>query len=253
MTITFREPYQDLTFMSPLSNDRADALATFLATDLDGTVLDVGCGWAELLLRVVVAAPSARGVGYDLNQAAIEHGRHIAEERRIGDRVVLHVEDARNRAESVDAVICIGASQIWGPPGEENLPLDYAAALHAIRSMVPRGGRVVFGEAIWSGTPTAAAAAPLSGRLDEFVALGSLIDIAVAEGFMPVEVHEATQDEWDEFESGYSARYAHWLAEHGPDHPGAADIRKRAARQREAYFGGYRGVLGMAYLGLLAV
>ena len=119
--------------------------------------------------------------------------------------------------------------------------------------MVPRGGRVVFGEAIWSRPPSEAAAAPLSGRLDEFLGLTELVEIVVEHGFMPVQVHEATQDEWDEFESGYSARYAHWLAEYGSDHPDAAEVRERAARQRAAYFDGYRGVLGMAYLGLVAV
>lgn len=65
-------------------------------------------------------------------------------------------------------------------------------------------------------------------------------------------MHEASQDEWDTFESGYTARFARWLATHPSDHPDAADVRDRAARQRKAYFEGYRGVLGLAYLGLLA-
>ena len=253
MITALRESYEDLTFMSPLSDERANTLVRFLATDLDGTVLDVGCGWAELLIRVVSASPGAKGIGLDLNLPAIEQGRRSATERGIADRVVLQHEDARSHAGPAEAVICIGASQIWGPDVAEDQPLDYAAALQALRSMVPRGGRVVFGEAIWSRTPTPAAAAPLSGRLDEFVAIGELIEIAVTEGFMPVEVHQATLDEWDEFESGYSAKYAHWLADNGPDHPDAAEVRLRAAGQRAAYFDGYRGVLGMAYLALVAV
>ncbi len=97
------------------------------------------------------------------------------------------------------------------------------------------------------------AAAPLAGRLDEFVALPDLIDLAVAHGFMPVAVHEANLDEWDEFESGYSACYASWLVEHGRDHPDAGEVLALAARQRAAYFGGYRGIMGMAYLALVAV
>jgi hypothetical protein len=68
-----------------------------------------------------------------------------------------------------------------------------------------------------------------------------------------VAVHEANLDEWDEFESGYSACYTGWLAEHEPDHADAAEVRELARRQRAAYYGGYRGVLGMAYLCLVAV
>ena len=240
--------------MAPLSEARAETLVRFLADGLHGTVLDVGCGWAELLLRVVSAAPDAHGIGVDLDESAIDHGRRLAEPRALGDRVTLLVEDAQEQARrQPNAVICIGAAHIWGPPVTDGLPLDYASALGAIRAMVPRGARVVFGEGVWSRPPTPAAAAPLSGRMDEFVGLGDLVDLAVAHDLVPVAVQEASLDEWDEFESGYSACYATWLAEHGPDHPDAGEVRARAARQRTGYFGGYRSVLGMAYLSLLAV
>ena len=57
--------WDDLLFLSPMSSDRADALAGWVADGLreGGTVLDVGCGWAELLLRVLAGAPTARGRG----------------------------------------------------------------------------------------------------------------------------------------------------------------------------------------------
>jgi hypothetical protein len=85
------------------------------------------------------------------------------------------------------------------------------------------------------------------------VALAELVDLTVAHGFAPVVVQEESQEEWDEFESGFTARFATWLAEHGPDDPGADEVRARAKRQRDAYFRGYRGILGLAYLQLLAV
>jgi hypothetical protein len=254
VTIALREPYEDLTFMTPLSQDRADRLVRFLAHDGDAIVLDIGCGWAELLLRVIGASPHASGIGIDLDVAAVEHGRVLARERGLSDRVTLLTEDAKTHApDRSDAVICIGASQVWGPPVHDNQPLDYASALTALRAMVERGAHVVFGEGVWSRPPTVKAVAPLSGRPDELVPLAELVEIAVAHGFMPVAVHEASLDEWDEFESGYSACYARWLAEHGLDHVDAAEVQKRATRQREAYYGGYRGVLGMAYLCLVAV
>jgi hypothetical protein len=166
--------------------------------------------------------------------------------------VTLLAQDVRGAGHTPDAAICIGASQIWGPPVEENQPLDYGSALGALRSLLPRGGRLVYGEGIWSTAPTPEAAAPLSGRLDEFVSLAELVDIAVASGFQPIHVSQATTDEWDEFEAGFTARLSHWLMEN-PDHPDADDVRARAAAQRTGYFNGYRNVLGMAYLGLVAV
>jgi hypothetical protein len=256
MSIELRPPFADLTFMAPLSEARATRLVHFLATGLTGGVVDLGCGWAELLLRTVEAAPGAHGVGIDRDPESIAHGASLAEARGLAGRVRLVVGDARTAApEQPDAVICIGASQIWADTvgADDPQPMDYAAALRAMRDVVPRGAQVVYGEGIWSRPPTPAAAAPLAGRLDEFVTLAELTELAVDHGFMPIAVEEASLDEWDEFESGYSACYAAWLAEHDPQHPDAGEVRERAARQRVAYLSGYRGVLGFAYLSLIAV
>lgn len=258
MTIDLTPPFMDLTFMSPLSDSRAERLLRFLANGEPAVVLDVGCGWAELLVRAVVAAPGCRGVGIDRDVVAIEHGRQLAVRRGVDDRVTLIVGDVSiDPPESADAVICLGASQIWGDDEEDGSPptkpLDYRRALTALRNIVPRRGRVVYGEAIWSAPPTAEAIAPLAGRLDEFVMLPDLVETAVECGFVPMAVHEADAGEWDTFESGYSACFARWLADHDTKDPDADEVRERAQRQRAAYLQGYRGILGMAYLELVAV
>lgn len=249
---TLPPAHEFLTFMTPLSQERADRLIRFLAADQEGTVVDFGCGWAELLLQVLAVAPSATGVGYDLDEDAVAHGRRLADERGLDHRVTLHVGDAKDQRVSASAAIAVGASQIWGPPVEDNEPIAYRAALTALRGALPRGGRLVYAEGIWSAPPTSKAIAPLAGRPDEFVSLRELLRIAVRCGFQPQIVAEATQDEWDEFEGGFSARFTRWLLDH-PDDSAADQIRTRAEAQRDAYIDGYRGVLGMAYLGLVAV
>jgi len=250
---SFTPLHRDLTFLAPLSEARATRLVAFLAEEPPSTVLDVGCGWAELLLRVLQAAPGARGLGLDLDEESLGGAREHAVRRGLADRVGFEARDARTVAGRYDAVTCIGASQIWGPGAREAQPLDYAAALTALRALLPHGGRLVYGEGIWSAPPSPAATAPLSGRDDEYVAMGALVDLAEAHGFAVVAAHEADRDEWDAFESGFTARYARWLTEHEPDHPDADEVRGLAARQHAAYFGGYRGILGLAYLQLVAV
>jgi SAM-dependent methyltransferase len=254
VTVGLPASHEHLTFMTPLSQGRADRLVRFIADGSPATILDIGCGWAELLLQAVAAVPRAHGVGVDLDEPAIEHGRRLARDRGLAERVELLAEDARTAGPSVaDAVICIGASQIWGPPVELAQPIDYSSALAALHARVPRGGRVVYGEGIWSAAPTDEAVAPLAGRHDEFVTLAELADLAAGHGFAVMAVHEASLDEWDEFESGYSARFAAWLAGHDADDPQAAEVAERAQRQRTAYLGGYRGILGLAYLQLVAL
>jgi SAM-dependent methyltransferase len=249
----FTPPHADLTFMAPLSEERAARLVRFLTDGSPGSVLDIGCGWAELLLRVLEAAPDAVGEGVDLDAVAIGRGQELAAARGLGDRADLRVDDALDLRGGWDAVICIGASQVWGAPVEEAQPLPYAPALAALRGLVNRGGRVVYGDGIWSRPPTPEALAPLAGREDEFKTLGEVATLAVEAGFAPLGVHEASPDEWDVFESGYAAAYARWLAAHDPDDPEADEVRAMAERQRSAYFAGYRGILGLGYLELLAV
>jgi hypothetical protein len=133
------------------------------------------------------------------------------------------------------------------------MQLDYRSALGAVRAMLKTGSPAIYGEGIWTAAPTPAAVAPLAGRPDEYVFLPDLLDIARDSGFAVMQVHQATLDEWDAFESGYTARYARWLAGNPPDHPDMASVREKVESQRNAYFRGYRGILGMAYLAMFAV
>lgn len=247
-------PQLDLTFMAPLSEERAAGLVGFISANFAGTVTDVGCGWGELLIRVLQVSPDAKGIGIDLNHSSIEHARILARARGVDDRLSLIAGDVKEHLPRwSEAVVCIGASQIWGPPVEAKMPLDYRSALHAIREKVKPGSPVVYGEGIWAATPTPEAVAPLGGRLDEYVFLPDLLDIARDAGFAAVQVHQASLDEWDAFESGFAARYARWLANNPADHPDAPGVRERLERQRDAYFRGYRSILGMAYLAMFAV
>jgi SAM-dependent methyltransferase len=244
----------DLTFMAPLSGERAAKLIDFVSANLTGTVVDVGCGWAELLIRILQVTPNAKGVGIDLQDSSITHARALARAQGIDDRISLIAGDAKDHLPiSADAVICVGASQIWGPPVEARMPLDYRSALGAVRAMLKAGCPAVYGEGIWTATPTQEAIAPLAGRADEYVSLPDLLDIARDSGFAVMQVHQATLDEWDVFESGYTARYSRWLASNSAEHTDASSVREKARIQSNAYFRGYRGILGMAYLAMFAV
>ncbi len=64
---------------------------------------------------MLTRAPGLRGLGADLDGPAIAHGRSVAVERGLADRVDLVEGDAEAAApDEAEAVICIGASQICG-------------------------------------------------------------------------------------------------------------------------------------------
>ncbi|WP_405973016.1 class I SAM-dependent methyltransferase [Streptomyces sp. NBC_00988] len=240
-----------LAFHSPLSEARAAGIVRRLAGAGPRTVLDIGCGWGELMLRVLTAVPEARGVGVDVNARDLARGRRDAEALGLAERVEFVEESAVGTVRGpADLVLCLGASQALSA---EEPPRHTVEALRELRRLVADGGRVLLGEGFWQRPPTTAELAGMwpEARADEHYGLATLVDHAVAAGFRPEWTETANADEWEEFESAYQADAEVWLAGHG-DHPLAAGTRERLDRHRAQWMS-YRGVLGLAYLTLVPV
>ncbi|XEC29882.1 methyltransferase domain-containing protein [Streptomyces fradiae] len=240
-----------LTFHGPLSEARADAMIARLAAASPATVLDIGCGWGELLLRVLAAVPGAKGLGIDINGADLALGRQLAVERRLSERVEYVEESGHGTTRGpADTVLCLGSGQaLCDPDG----PYDLVTILRELRRLVRPGGRVLLGEGFWQRIPTDAELARLwpGARVEDHTTLDVLVDLAIEAGFRPAWIETASPEEWEAFESGYRQATELWLAAH-PEHPLAAETRARVDRQRGHWLG-YRDLLGIAYLTLVPV
>jgi cyclopropane fatty-acyl-phospholipid synthase-like methyltransferase len=241
-----------LTFHGPLSEARAGRIVARLTANHPRTVLDIGCGWGELMLRILAAAPEATGLGVDTNEDDLARGRDSARARGLGDRVTFVRESGAGTSRGpADLVLCVGASHALTevePPGHT------APALAELRRLVSPGGRVLLGEGFWHRTPTEAELAGMwpGTSAGEFGDLPGLVDLAVAAGFRPAWIETATLEEWEDFESGYQCDEEEWLAAHR-DHPKAAEIRAEVEQHRSYWLRGYYDLLGQAYLTLVPV
>ena len=215
-----------LTFNAPLGEPRAEELVGWLADAGPATVLDLGCGTGELLLRVV-AATGASGTGVDLDAAALELGRARAAERGLTDRLSLVEGDAAAWSGAADAVIAIGAAHAWGGGAAE--------ALAGLRTHVTDGGRLLYGDGVWELEPTSELRGIFGGLPD----LAGLVQQAAAAGFRVLRHTTSTLAEWDAFEAGWRE---------GLELSDDPDARELAAERRAEYVGGYRGTLGFAWL-----
>jgi SAM-dependent methyltransferase len=226
-----------LSFMAPLSEERATRL---VASFKPATILDYGCGWAELMLRIVAATPAATATGVDIHAPDRARARTNAAARNLTDRVSF-VETSTAHA---DLVISIGAYQAFGTVPE---------ALTELRSRVNPGGTLLFGAEFWEQPPTPDRLAHMwpDASPDDCTDLPTLVDHSIAAGFRPVQIQTATPTEWEDFESGLAADLELWLASN-PTHPEAPTIRERLDAQRNIWLRGHRGVLGFAYLTLAA-
>jgi SAM-dependent methyltransferase len=231
-----------LAFNSPLSADRADRLARDLAARKPATVTDLGCGWGELLLRVVANTVDARGVGVDTHGPDLERGRAAAAARGMADRVTFVDAPAAESTDRSDVVISIGAYQAFG---------GVAEAFRALFDRVNPGGCVLAGIEYWERTPTAEELAHMwpDMSVDDCTDLATLVDVASAAGFRPLRIETVARGEWEEFESGHTADAEEWLLAN-PDHPDADALRTRVDAARSIWLRGHRDVMGFAYLTL---
>jgi cyclopropane fatty-acyl-phospholipid synthase-like methyltransferase len=239
-------------FHGPLSEARAARLIERLTQGKPGTVLDVGCGWGELMLRILQALPAATGLGLDLNETDLNRGRDNAKTRGLSGRVTFLRESAvKTTRGPADLVLCLGASHALS---DVQPPEHTAAALRELRRLVTPGGRVLLAEGIWQRSPTPAELAAMwpGTSAGEFGDLAGLVDLAVATGFRPAWIETASLAEWEDFESGYQCDEEEWLASHS-GHPKAAETRDRVDQHRSYWLRGYYGVLGQAYLTLVPV
>jgi SAM-dependent methyltransferase len=232
--------YDWLDFNAPMSHELAEASAARLARTSPNLVLDVGCGWGELLLRVLAAAPEARGLGIDANVTGLERARRNATLRGLESRVVFREQLPDATVDMADVVVCIGADHIFGTQQD---------ALRALYRFVRPGGRLLFGTGFWESPPTNEQAASIGAQPEDLSSLADLVDLAIAAGFRPLDLRSASRREWEAFEFGYLADWEEWLVRY-PDAEAAPGILERSDTHRTEYLRGWRPVLGFAYLTL---
>lgn len=215
---------------TPLSETHAELLLDRMDLGAARHLVDLGCGWGELLLRAVGRTPGLRGTGVDTDVTGLDRGRAAA-----GDRAVEFVEaDAATWAGPADRAFCVGAAHIFG---------STKAALDALTRVVP-SGRLLYGDGFWAAPPTPAAQEIFG---PDMLTLPDLLDAAGAAGWRVLHLSAADQLEWDDFESTSRAGWEHWLAAH-PGDPRAPEVRDWLDRRLREYVRDYRGVLGFTYL-----
>jgi cyclopropane fatty-acyl-phospholipid synthase-like methyltransferase len=231
--------YGRMRWNTPLSEDHADLLLDRLDEAPGWEVLDLGCGWGELLIRAAIRASEVHGTGVDNANWAVERGRRLAGERGLSQRVTFVVADASTWTGPSDRVLCIGASHAWG---------SSVKALKGLRPLARAGGRLVLGDGCWQKPPTPAAAA-LFG--EEVLGLDDLVDSAIQTGWRVLHLSTADQREWDDFESTWRAGRERWLQSY-PRGRRFDEVRAKLDNRLRDYMTVYRSVLGFAYLVLAA-
>jgi SAM-dependent methyltransferase len=185
-------------------------------------VLDLGCGPAELLRRIVERT-RASGVGVDTSHFALDEARARIARSSAGDRIELRLADVtqiERRCEH-DVVLCIGPG--WDAGGWSSLA-QWAAGFVAL------GGHVVLGEGAWRRRPTAGELRTLGTELDAYPKSQSVERIVGQYGVQVLWSGRATSEDWDAYGERYRSAMLDF-ARSTPDDPLAAAARERSGTE----------------------
>jgi SAM-dependent methyltransferase len=227
--------YTRMRWNVPLSEEHAGLLIDRLSLRPGARVVDLGCGWGELLLRVVASTDRATGTGVDSDAHALARARRRAADRHLDRQVLFAEADIVGWAGPADQVLCVGASHAFG---------GTTAALAALAGSAPAGSRLLFGDGYWEKAPSAEAVEMFGAEVRP---LAGLLEACRSAGWRVLHLSAADQREWDDFESTFRAGRQEWLLAHVAD-PRAAEVRGWLDDRERQYVEEYRGVLGFAYL-----
>jgi cyclopropane fatty-acyl-phospholipid synthase-like methyltransferase len=220
-----------LTFNAPLSEERAAELVRALPISPGHHVLDLGCGWGELLLRILAAHPATTGTGVDTSREALDRGLRKAAQRGLHERVEFVEASAETFVDVADVVLCVASSHAFG---------GHVPALEALRQSVTDGGRLLFADGFWARDPSERALAAIG----ELPGPEELQAAARDAGFRVEQRSSSSQEEWDAFEATWRSGLE------GSADPAAVAF---AAERRREYEDGYRDAIGFAWLVLVPV
>lgn len=180
-------PELPLSFNAPLSDQHATDLIHELPLHDDSTILDLGCGWADFLLRSLVTQPGATGLGIDRNRLALERARKAAAKRGLRDRTTFTHSDLVTYSGPLTSIVfAVGIGQTTASPKH---------TLKLIKDRLLPGGSALYADGYWKRHPTAVEQAVLGNNSRE---LGSLDDVradAAALGFDVSSILVADDDE----------------------------------------------------------
>jgi SAM-dependent methyltransferase len=202
------------------------ARVTELGLDRHTRILDLGCGPAELLRRLV-AATGARGVGIDSSPFAIAEARRRLEGRAEAERIELRLADvtAELAAPEFDLVVCIGPG--WDHGG-------WAALTAWASGFATPGGWLVLGEGAWRTPPSAEDFAQLDLSLADYPMRGEVAAAVARGGAAPVWQHAVSPTEWDAYGAAYRSAMLRHLEE-APDDRLAPALRERSGEGWRRY------------------
>ena len=230
--------HRDHDYCNPISAAKIERLLDLLPLDDSSRVLDLGCGRAELALRIIERF-GARVMAVDNSSLMLDAARERAEWTGALGRLHLdNVDIAEFQAdpETFHLSVMLGAG---GIPG------GMSGICRHLKSWTKSGGYVMIGEGYWERRAHPQYLALLGGDGEQYLNHAGNVQAGVEAGLIPMHAATASRDEWDEYEWKYCRSIERYSREHADD-PDVPEMLERIRRWRDAYLRWGRDTLGFA-------
>jgi len=230
--------HRDHDYCNPISATRIERMLDLLPLDESSRVLDLGCGRAELSLRIIERFGSTV-VAVDNSSLMLDAARERAE--WTGALGKLHLDDIdirefRADPETFHLSVMLGAG---GIPG------GMSGICKQLKVWTRAGGYILVGEGYWKDKPHPEYLEVLGGNEAQLHDHRRNVQAGVEAGLIPMHATTANTDEWDEYEWKY-CRSVERYAREQPDDPEVPEMLARIRKWRDAYLRWGRDSLGFA-------
>ncbi len=230
--------HRDHDYCNPIAAAKIERVLDLLPLDDASRVLDLGCGRAELALRIIERFGSTV-IAVDHSELMLDAARKRAEWTGALHKLHLDDTDIRNfeaDPETFHLCVMLGGGGIDG---------GMAGICNRLKVWTRGGGYILIGEGYWQRKPQADYVRFLGGSDDEFLDHRGNVQAGIDAGLVPMHAATASPDEWDEYEWKYSRSIERYARER-PEDPDVPAMLARIRRWRDGYLRWGRDTLGFA-------
>jgi SAM-dependent methyltransferase len=227
--------HRDHDYCNPISAAKIERVLDLLPLDSASRVLDLGCGRAELCLRIIERFGST-ALAIDRSSPMLDAARERAEWTGALGRLHLDnvdIADFVADPETFHLTVMFGSGGIDG---------GMAGSCRRLKGWTREGGYVLVGERYWRRHPASKYLAALGGAPDYRTHAGN-VAAGIDSGLIPMHAATASDDEWDEYEWKYLRSIERYAREEAGD-TDVPEMLAQVRRRRDAYLRWGRRTLG---------
>lgn len=199
----FEALHHTMQICNPMTDGQLDEVVASLPLSRDTVVLDVACGYGEVLFRAAARA-DVKGLGIDLSPWMISSAHAMATSRapRANLQWVLGEASGYEPPEPPDVCICIGAEWIWH---------DFNGTARSLSGLLGDGGVAVIGAARLHHGAEQAKVAATHGRVETIDDMAAMLN---EHGLRPLHRIDPDDADWDRYLDRTAGAAQAWAERH---------------------------------------